>query len=128
MLVSFVECLFICFFIFTIVYNSSLTFVAVVIRFLIDILFLFNCIMYLNGGPIEKQRQLKSQSSLKIFNNNNNNGPGPSKLLCGNTLRYRFSPMKWQVLRGWLTLYTPLSFILNLVECMFSPGYYIRSP
>ena len=29
--------------------------------------------MYLNGGPLEKQRQLKSQPSLKIFNTNNNN-------------------------------------------------------
>ena len=28
--------------------------------------------MYINGGPLEKQRQLKSQPSLKIFTNNNN--------------------------------------------------------
>ena len=29
--------------------------------------------MHLNGGPLEKQRQLKSQPSLKTFNNNNSN-------------------------------------------------------
>ena len=54
-------CLFICFFIFIIVYNSSLTFVAVVIRLLTDILFILTCIIHLSGGPLEKQRQLKSQ-------------------------------------------------------------------
>ena len=48
-------------------------FVAVVIRLLTDIALFFNCIMHLNVGPLEKQRQLKSQPSLKIFNDNNNN-------------------------------------------------------
>ena len=38
-----------CFFIFIIVYNSSLPFAAVVIRLLTDILLLFDCIMHLNG-------------------------------------------------------------------------------
>ena len=61
------------FFIFIIVYNSFLTFVAVVTRLLLHILLFSNCIMYLNGGPLEKQRELKSQPFLKIFNNNNNN-------------------------------------------------------
>ena len=32
--------------------------------------------MLLNGGPLEKQRQLKSQPSLKMFDNNNNNYNG----------------------------------------------------
>ena len=59
--------------VFTIVHLATYFYKAIVIRFLIDILLLFNCIMYSNGGPLEKQRQLKSQPSLKILKNNNNN-------------------------------------------------------
>ena len=55
------------------------------------------CILHLNGGPLEKQLQLKSQPSLKIFNNKYNNNTNNESADRGDSVKsWKATSPRWK--------------------------------